>query len=426
MTVDYGISGSDRSEHSGAELAVRLARQVPIGTHLRIALHGRDEVALAAVAMHLLAEGRQVVLWPFELDASRLPLGSSLAIELEPGELPALAMGDPHSQPDESWNVALYSSGSTRVALPFGFTLEQVKVVTGWYQTVYGLSTNSVIVTGLPATYNFAFIAGACLAASVGCRLHLSESPQRVLHEARILARDSDRCIVLANPAQLQLMADNERLPGNILIDSGGAPLSTTAIRILRDRVADIREGYGLTENCSLTHFDTEGTEQSIGTVGAAMPGVTARTVEVAGKPRVAIFSPAMGVSLADGGITSRAPDVTGDLGVIDGAGRLRLLGREDDCCVNGSWPRDTLDMIGGLLGSRCARVQQPSERDVDILLMGDSDTSTVARIKHLVATNLQVAPERVVVGSTVGPALHSRKLPRNARAVPTDGDRHE
>jgi long-subunit acyl-CoA synthetase (AMP-forming) len=56
-----------------------------------------------------------------------------------------------------------------------------------------------------------------------------------------------------------------------VLVDSGGAPLGITGISDFRDRGIDVREGYGLTETASLTHFDTEATAASLGTVGTAM-----------------------------------------------------------------------------------------------------------------------------------------------------------
>jgi hypothetical protein len=57
------------------------------------------------------------------------------------------------------------------------------------------------------------------------------------------------------------------------------------------------------------------------------------------------------------------------DLGALDESGRLRLLGRSDDVCLAGRWPPDTLDLIGPVLGPRCAGVRHVSSQRVIVRL---------------------------------------------------------
>ncbi len=150
------------------------------------------------------------------------------------------------------WDLALFTSGSsTGRPRGHGFTAAQLSKVTAWYKAIYQATADSVIVTALPAAYNFTFIAGALLAAGLGARLHLTGQSGEVLTDAMRLARRADRVIVLANPIILDRLTPAGGLPANVLIDSGGAPLSTTAITDYRAHGIDVREGYGLTETAS-------------------------------------------------------------------------------------------------------------------------------------------------------------------------------
>ncbi|MEU8310745.1 AMP-binding protein [Actinomadura sp. NPDC048955] len=130
-----------------------------------------------------------------------------------------------------------------------------------------------------------------------------------------------------------------------MLVHSGGAPSSTTAIADYRAHNIDVREGYGLTKTASLTHFDTEATDETLSTVGAPMAGVSAIIAEDNGdQPLVELSSPALAVPLDTGEPLPDPTLRTTDLGRIDARDRLRLLGRADDHPVARLWPHDTLE----------------------------------------------------------------------------------
>ena len=95
-----------------------------------------------------------------------------------------------------------------------------------------------------------------------------------MLDDAARLASSADRLIVLANPVILDQAEPTAALPASVLVDSGGAPLSVAGISDFRARGVDVREGYGLTETASLTHFDTEAT----GVPARSAPRCRART----------------------------------------------------------------------------------------------------------------------------------------------------
>ncbi|MGI5233776.1 AMP-binding protein [Actinoallomurus sp. CA-142502] len=314
----------------------------------------------------------------------------------------------------------MFSSGSTGTPRGYGFTTAQLEVVTGWYEQIYQVTPDSIIVTALPAAYNFTFVAGVLLAARLGARLHLSRALHQVLHDARELAVLADRVVILANPVVLEQADVTGPLPRNVLVDSGGAPLSTTAVMEYRDRGIDLREGYGLTETASLTHFDAVGGMFAAGTVGHGMPGVRTTLEPVADKPRIVLASPAIGVPL-----DPYEPEPTGllrstDVGAIDAEGRLRLLGRLDDEPIGGLWPRDTLDVLGPLLHRRCALVRH-TDGQVIIKLLEVASDEYAAAIRHRAADALDVPLENVTVTSQhQRRLLHSVKLSRYDRRVTT------
>ncbi len=386
-------------------------------TPVRVALSGDAQDVVAAVALFLTTEGYQVILVPNEHEESAGALPLRARHGLRAGE-----RGQPYREfpsgvgLEGEWQIALYSSGSTGRPRAYGFSVRQLAIVATWYSRVYQVTGSSAIVTCLPVSYNFTFIAGLCLSAQTGARLHLSTSTDEVFRDAAELATRSDRVVILANPVILSsAVSAGVRLPGNVLVDSGGAPLSTSGIARLRDVLGDVREGYGLTETASLTHFDAEGTTPSLGTVGTPMPGVTCRIDPSSGRPRVGLESPAVGVEILPDGTSgpSRSALVTGDLGAIDAVGRLRLLGRADDWRAGNLWPRDTLDLIGNELGTRCALVRHPAPDEIHVRVLGGLPADTTARIRMLVAECAGLPMTSVSVTGQNGPLLHSQKMPR-------------
>jgi acyl-CoA synthetase (AMP-forming)/AMP-acid ligase II len=379
----------------------------------RIALTGDSAQSVASLALALLNRGHQIVMAPRSItEPTHLPLRAGYHLHVT-SRGPRLSTNPAATAPIGDWRVALYSSGSTGPARAYGFTSRQLHRLADWYHDIYGVTTESVIVTSLPVTYNFTFVAGLVLAATTGARLLLAETPRAALSAAAEYARTLDRVVILANPVTLH-HADS-RLPDNVLIDSGGAPLSVPGIQRLRRTVGDVREGYGLTETGSLTHFDTEGTSESVGTVGVARPGVHCAIEDVAGKPHVVLETPALGVEVAPDG-TSGPPRTrlrTGDLGLIDTAGRLRLLGRADDHLIAGHWPRDTHDLVGTVIGARCALVLHPAPNRVRIRLLEDLPREAATAVQRVVSAELRLKQASVAVERAHGRMLHSHKLSR-------------
>lgn len=401
---DFSLSSSNGERLHAIAHGHQLMADIPHGpTHGPLVLAGSQADDLAAAAMWALSEGYSIVLEPDGITSSAA--GTRVLFD---GASPTVTRGSDDPPP---WQVAMYTSGSTGSPRAYGFTAEQLGQLARWYTAIYGVTDASAIVTHLPTTYNFAFVAGVYLAGSVGAQLHLASSPADVFESVAHLARNHDRCVVLANPVLLA-RSPGRPLGASVLIDSGGAPLSSWAITHYRSNVADLREGYGLTETGSLTHFDSAGNPASLGTVGTAMPGVRTHILDVDGKPRVRVATPALGSDID--GSADRAELLTEDLGSIDDTGRLRLLGRADDHCINGLWPRDTLDALGSALRTEPALVRHPSPDTVRLRFRGRLDRHLVQLVRATLADHLGLSRAAVVIDASPAGLLHSHKIPRH------------
>jgi non-ribosomal peptide synthetase component F len=320
---------------------------------------GNDGWALSVAALRLLEGGWRIVMPPSLTTRGQLP-GAPCALRIDcqadaprirrfPGGGRAATGG---------WALAMGTSGTTAAPRLFGFTRAQLRLVTSWYRRVYGVTDRSLFVTALPLAHNLAFVAGLCTAAAVGAAFAPLTDPCRLLELVEARAAAHDRVVILANPVVLERMLRRPKAQrGNVLIDSGGAPLSRTAIAAIRTNVCDIREGYGTTETLSLTHFDRGDDPAAIGTVGRPLDRVRCRVS--APHPALEVTTPLLGVPLS-GELRAGSPPTwvrTGDLGELTPEGNLRLLGREQDERIAGLWPRDVLDEIGPVLGYRTALV---------------------------------------------------------------------
>jgi O-succinylbenzoic acid--CoA ligase len=140
--------------------------------------------------------------------------------------------------------------------------------------------------------------------------------------DARTLEPPPGRAYLSLVPTQLGRALDaGVRLDGYAAVLVGGAACPPALAE--RARAAGVRVvlSYGMTETCGGCVYD-----------GVPLPGVE---VAVGADGRIAVG----GATLFAGyrfGAPQHGPHVTGDLGVLDGAGRLTVLGRADDVIVTG------------------------------------------------------------------------------------------
>lgn len=371
-----------------------------------VKLSGTSQGLVAAIGVWLLTEGKEVVLTPPAILEESTECHAELEIWADSDRVTVTRQRNAETTTTRP-GLGLYTSGSTRAPKLIHIDPTSLLVTTEWYTRIYSLNRNVSIVTGLPATYNFPFIAGACSAGQSGARLVFWDRDDA---QSDVIFCATERKVVLANPLQIQAVTERRlSLTPDDLVDSGGAPLSSHAVLRFREEFGDLREGYGLTETASLTHFDQEGTVASCGTVGKAMQGVKCRLVQSNAKPILHITSPNFR--------RGEQELNTGDVALIDLEGRLRLLGREDDVSINGEWPRDTLDHVGSLI--EFAHVQVRHQGNGQVILTfdprfgsGKAVLGSADKIRAKIAKFLDIPTSSVVILTASG-RLHSEKLSR-------------
>ncbi|WP_211625890.1 AMP-binding protein [Paraburkholderia domus] len=315
-------------------------------------------------SLDLLDNGWSVIFPPSLTTRAQLPVAPcALRIDCSADGTVVRRFPQHLSRPPGGWNVAMCTSGTTGRPRIFGFSTEQLNSVTTHYRRLYRVSQHSLFVTALPSAHNLAFVAGVCTAAAAGASFAHIDAAADLLRSVERWDKMFDRIVILANPVMLEQMLHGARKQrDHVTIDSGGAPLSRTAIAAIRTHVCDIREGYGTTETLSLTHFDEGDDPAAIGTVGKPLGCVSCRLGK--SRPTVEVSSPMSGVSLSADLQAGQRPQWirTGDLGEWTVEGNLRVVGREQDEIIGGLWPRDVLDAIGPVLGYRTALVIQEAQ----------------------------------------------------------------
>jgi long-chain acyl-CoA synthetase len=114
---------------------------------------------------------------------------------------------------------------------------------------------------------------------------------------------------------------------------SGAAPIPPDLLRWYARIGLKIAEGYGLTENCALSHISVPG--EDVGTVGSPYDGVECRTEPASGEILVKSAATMTGyyrqAELTQEAFTADGFLRTGDKGTIDARGVLRITGRVKD-----------------------------------------------------------------------------------------------
>ena len=212
------------------------------------------------------------------------------------------------------------------------------------------------------------------------------------------------------------------------LFISGSAPLAEQTFAAFAERTGQrILERYGMSETLMNTSNPLHG-ERVAGTVGFPLPGVEARVVTDTGEPL-----PAGAV----GGIEVRGPNVfrgywrmpdktaaefrpdgffrTGDLGALDGEGRLSIVGRAKDLVISGGYnvyPKEVerlIDAMPGVAESAVIGVPHPDFGEgVVAVVQPVGEAVTLDAVRAALAGQLAgfKQPKRVVCVAA---------LPRNA-----------
>jgi O-succinylbenzoic acid--CoA ligase len=128
----------------------------------------------------------------------------------------------------------------------------------------------------------------------------------------------------------------------------GGAAASVSLVERALDAGLPVLQTYGMTETCSQATTVSPGVaRESLGTAGIPLRGMSVMVDEISGE--ILVDGPAVSPGYL-GEPDRTGPYRTGDIGSIDGRGRLIVAGRLDDMIVTGGenvYPAAVADVIG-------------------------------------------------------------------------------
>jgi malonyl-CoA/methylmalonyl-CoA synthetase len=291
-------------------------------------------------------------------------------------ELPALLalaagkagdFADPDHGPDDLAAI-LYTSGTTGRSKGVMLTRENLASNAEALADLWQFTDRDVLLHALPVFHTHGlFVATNCVLYSGASMIF-----HRAFQPAAMLAALPKATVMMGVPTfYTRLLSDTgltRGVTGHVrLFISGSAPLSPATHVEWQDRTGHaILERYGMTETNMNTSNPLKG-DRRAGTVGTALPGVEVRvcdeagaevargeigTVEVRG-PNV--FRGYWGMpektraELRDTGFF-----ITGDLGVMDDAGYLTIVGRGKDLIISGGfnvYPKEVETAIDALPG---------------------------------------------------------------------------
>ncbi len=249
---------------------------------------------------------------------------------------------------------------------------------------------------------------------------------------AQVLAALPGSTVMMGVPTHysrlLEAEAFNEQVcRGMRLLVSGSAPMTPQLHDLVEARTGHrVLERYGLSEGGILTSNPLKG-ERIAGTVGFALPGVSLR-ISKEGNDETSQHSDIGEVEAGGPGIFLgyfRNPEATagaftpdgylktGDLGSMDGEGRLTISGRSRDLIISGGmniYPKEIemcIDALPQIHESAVIGVPHPDFGEAVVAIVSASKTIEINQLRESLATNLArfKLPKKII---------HVKELPRN------------
>ena len=318
------------------------------------------------------AEPRLFVRSPSKTDSGALPANTAmLTLSAEGGSLrEAMAAASPCDavvarRPDDL-AALVYTSGTTGRSKGAMLTHGNIRSNAQALRECWGWREDDVLLHALPLFHvHGLFIALHCalLGGTPIVFLPRFDAGEvlRWLPQSTVLMGVPTFYARLLNQPQL----NRERCAGVRLFISGSAPLTEAAFHAWEARTGHrILERYGMSETIINTSNPLDG-ERLAGTVGLPLPGVEVR---VAGEDGAALPPGEVGMVEVRGDNVFKGywrnpektaeefrPDgffTTGDLGVMDGAGRLAIVGRSKDLIISGGYnvyPKEVETLIDAM-----------------------------------------------------------------------------
>lgn len=258
-------------------------------------------------------------------------------------------------EPDDLATI-IYTSGTTGTPKGVMQQYKSLSGVGGKAASVYGMTADDRLISYLPLSHVAERTAVEMVSLYTGNTIYFAESletfgddikrakPTLFFAVPRIWSKFYQRASEAISPKKLNVLLKIPLLNNIIrrkvltamgleecrIAMSGAAPLSIDIINWFNSLGLEILEVYGMTENMGWSHTTGEG-EQSVGWVGTPNEGVECR-IDEKGEILVRAISNMSGY-YKQPELTAEvlSPDGwlrTGDVGEIDGNGRLRITGR--------------------------------------------------------------------------------------------------
>jgi o-succinylbenzoate---CoA ligase len=298
----------------GAGPGCRVALALPPGAAFAVALHATQRLGALAVPIDL------------RLTADERPAGDVTVDEQHPleggAELPPAPAPAGHELGRPA--ILVHTSGTSGAPKPVGLTYGNWLWSALGSGVALGVAREERWLCTLPLSHvgGLSILMRSAIYATTAL-VHARFETDRVLHALR---HDGVTVVSLVPTTLARLLDAGLRDPPALrcaLI--GGGPVAPELLRSARDAGVPVAQTYGLTEACSQVTTARPGDEQP-----DAGPPLFCTRVRIAGDGEILVAGP----TLASAGPGGWHP--TGDIGDLDGDGRLRVTGRKADTIVTG------------------------------------------------------------------------------------------
>lgn len=342
--------------------------------------------------------------------------------------------GDPEGEGDVA--VVLYTTGTT--GTPKGVMLTHGNLIFGGRTsaTLRGMTADDLIYGVLPITHVFGLASIVTAAAVAGACIRFE--PRFVA--ARLYAALTEGVTLLSAVPQMHALLMEytreqgfERLPGQTLryVSSGAAPLDPTWKRKAEGFYGvALQNGYGMTETTAGVSVTQSGIGDPDTSTGPALPGVDLRIDETVpgggdGAGEVVVHGPNIMKGYfrnTDATATALSPDGwlrTGDLGRLDGQGRLHILGRSKELIIHGGfnvYPPEVEAALNDhpqvIQSAVIGRMEAGDEKVLAFVQVAEGCDLTEADLRAFVAERLAgyKRPARIILATSL-PAAPTGKI---------------
>jgi O-succinylbenzoic acid--CoA ligase len=373
----------------GVGAGERVAIALPAGLDFAYALHACMLLGAIAVPVDLRLSARE---------RTRVAHGAAVVVEqpLPPGGKTAPPVSSPRHDLDAT-AVVIHTSGTSSAPKPVELTYGNLLWSALGSAVALGLDPQERWLCALPLSHvgGLSILVRSAIYATTAV-VHESFETDRVLHTLR--EQQITLASLVATTLSRLLDAGLQNPPALRAALTGGGPVPAALVR--RANAAGVRVSmtYGLTETCS--QVTTTPTAALADGEQAAGPALFCTRVRCADDGEILVAGPTVApcALAADGWLR------TGDLGVFDERGRLRVTGRKADTIVSG--------------GENVApnEVEAVLEAHPDVLeaaVVGLPDEQWGEAVTAIVVTRQGAAPDGEALRAHCAAALASYKVPK-------------